>query len=101
MPRTIERPDQESLHNKADGAHNQRNGNQTKPEVPSQREEKQPDIGSNHIEGAMREVHHCQHAEYQRQADSEQHIDCTERQTREQLQRDQIETQACHKYLRI
>ena len=77
-------------------ADDQRHRDQADPEIAAEHQDVEPDIGADHVERAVGEVDHGQHAEDQRKADREQHVDRAQREAGKQLQRDQIETETGH-----
>ena len=68
--RMVDPPQQHHLDQHADGGHDQRRGDDTAPEAERARKpfgQRERDIGAEHIEGAMGEIHDPRHAEDDRQ----------------------------------
>ena len=76
----VQRPDQHPLDDEPEQADDQRHRDQANPEIATEHQDVDPDIGADHVERAMGEIHDSQHAEDQRQPDREQHVDRAERQ---------------------
>ena len=86
----VERADQEALDRHAEQADGDRRDQQPPPEAAGQRGDPEPGIGADHEQRAMREIHHAQHAEDDRQAERDHDQDRAEGNSGEELHGDEF-----------
>src|SRR5262249_61155991 len=82
---SVERPDEESLDEEPEGAHQQRREQERDEEAAGAPDQYEAEVGTQHVERAVRKIHDRHQAEDQRQTDGEQHEDSSEHQSREDL----------------